>query len=55
VKSADCDIARVEPFIEVSPLFAVRSEKSKNSEELMVKWAAAWKLGSDRSFPVPPL
>jgi hypothetical protein len=55
VKSADCDIARVEPFIEVSPLFPVRLDKSKNSDDLMTKWAAAWKLGSDRSFPVPPL
>jgi hypothetical protein len=55
VKSADCDIARVEPFIEVSPLFSIHSEKSKNSENLMTKWASAWKLSSDRSFPVPPL
>jgi len=55
VKSADCDIARVEPFVEVSPLFPVKFDKTKNSPELMTKWAAAWKLGSDRSFPVPPL
>ncbi|MBP9706493.1 MAG: hypothetical protein KBD78_02555 [Oligoflexales bacterium] len=55
VKSADCDVARVEPFVEVSPLFPVRFDKSKNSEDLMTKWAAAWKLGSDRSFPIPPL
>lgn len=55
VKSADCDIARVEPFIEVSPLFPVRFDKTKNSQDLMTKWAAAWKLSSDRSFPVPPL
>lgn len=55
VKSADCDIARVEPFVEVSPIFPVFLDKSKNSDEVSSKWAAAWNLGSDRSFPIPPL
>ena len=55
VKSIDCDIARVEPYCSLSPLIPMPADPVNQTNELKQKFAAAWGLKSDRSFPVPPL
>ncbi len=55
VKSIDCDIARVEPYCTLSPLIPMPAVPANQPHELKQKFAAAWGLTSDRSFPIPPL
>lgn len=54
VKSADCDIARKEPYAEVTPIFRVHGKK--NTPDILKAQAnVAWQLASDRLFPLPHL
>lgn len=51
VKSADCDIARTEPYAEVTPIFAIHG-KNNTPKPLKDQANIAWQLRSDRFFPL---